>query len=98
MKRLKDLEAANPGIKWFGEHGTAGVLAIQDKSGGLPSMNYNEGTFEGAKAIDGATMVKTILKERDTCYACVVKCKRVVEVHDPDLDVDPVYGGPSTRP
>jgi aldehyde:ferredoxin oxidoreductase len=23
-----------------------------------------------------------------------VKCKRVVEVHDPDLDVDPVYGGP----
>ena len=30
--------------------------------------------------IDGTTMVKTILKERDTCYACVVKCKRVVEV------------------
>ena len=23
-----------------------------------------------------------------------MKCKRVVEVHDPDLDVDPVYGGP----
>ncbi|MGH7341500.1 MAG: aldehyde ferredoxin oxidoreductase C-terminal domain-containing protein, partial [Candidatus Rokuibacteriota bacterium] len=40
------------------------------------------------------TMVKTILKERDTCYACVVKCKRVVEVHEPGLDVDPVYGGP----
>jgi aldehyde:ferredoxin oxidoreductase len=39
-------------------------------------------------------MVKTILKERDTCYACVVKCKRVVEVHEPDLDVDPIYGGP----
>ncbi len=75
VKRLKDLEAANPGIKWFGEYGTAGVLAIQDKSGGLPSMNYNEGTFEQAKAIDGATMVKTILKERDTCYACVVKCE-----------------------
>jgi len=39
-------------------------------------------------------MVKTILKERDTCYACVVKCKRVVEVHEPGLDVDPIYGGP----
>jgi aldehyde:ferredoxin oxidoreductase len=94
IKRLKALQEANPGITWFGEYGTAGVLAIQDKTGGLPSMNYNEGTFEQAKAIDGATMVKTILKERDTCYACVVKCKRVVEVHDPDLDVDPVYGGP----
>src|SRR5687768_8802912 len=94
VKRLKALQEANPGITWFGEFGTAGVLAIQDKTGGLPSMNYNEGTFEHAKAIDGTTLVKTILKERDTCYACVVKCKRVVEVHDPDLDVDPVYGGP----
>jgi len=94
VKRLKELQEANPGITWFGEFGTAGVLAIQDKSGGLPSMNYTEGTFEQAKAIDGTTLVKTILKERDTCYACVVKCKRVVEVHDPDLDVDPIYGGP----
>ena len=94
VKRLKDLTEANPGINWFGQFGTAGVLAIQDKMGGQPTRNYSEGTFEQCKDIDGSTMVKTILKERDTCYACVVKCKRVVEVHDPDLDVDPVYGGP----
>jgi len=93
-KRLKSLQDANPGIGWFGEFGTAGVLAIQDKMGGQPTRNYSEGTFEHARDIDGATMVKTILKERDTCYACVVKCKRVVEVRDPDLEVDPVYGGP----
>jgi aldehyde:ferredoxin oxidoreductase len=94
VKRLKALQEANPGINWFGEYGTAGVLGIQNKMGGQPTRNYTEGTFEDAGAIDGGTMVKTILKERDTCYACVVKCKRVVEVHDPDLDVDPVYGGP----
>ena len=57
-------------------------------------MTYTEVTFEQAKAIDGTTLVKTILKERDTCYACVVKCKRVVEVSEPDLSVDPLYGGP----
>jgi aldehyde:ferredoxin oxidoreductase len=94
IKRLKDLQAANPGITWFGEFGTAGVLAIQDKMGGQPTRNYSEGTFEDAKAIDGSTMVKTILKERDTCYACTVKCKRVVQIDDPELTVDPVYGGP----
>jgi aldehyde:ferredoxin oxidoreductase len=94
IKRLKELTDANPGINWFGQFGTAGVLAVQDKMGGQPSRNYTEGTFEQCKDIDGSTMVKTILKERDTCYACVVKCKRVVEVHDPDLDVDPIYGGP----
>jgi aldehyde:ferredoxin oxidoreductase len=93
-KRLKALQEANPGITWFGEYGTAGVLAIQNKMGGQPTRNYTEGTFERAQDIDGATMAKTILKERDTCYACVVKCKRVVEVSDPDLGVDPVYGGP----
>ena len=94
VKRLKELQAANPGIVWFGEYGTAGVLAIQDKVGGLPTRNYSEGTFEQAKDIDGTTLAKTILKERDTCYACVVKCKRTVEVHEPGLDIDPVYGGP----
>ena len=93
-KRLKALQEANPGIGWFGEFGTAGVLAIQDKMGGLPTRNYDEGTFEDARAIDGSTLAKTLLKERDTCCACVIKCKRVVEVHEPGLDVDPVYGGP----
>jgi len=94
VKKLKELQEANPGIGWFGEFGTAGVLAIQDKMGGQPTRNYTEGTFEDAKAIDGSTLVKTILKERDTCYACVIKCKRVVEVNDPDLRIDPIYGGP----
>jgi len=94
VKRLKELQEANPGINWFGQYGTAGVLAIQDKMGGQPTRNYTEGTFEQCKDIDGSTMVKTILKERDTCYACVIRCKRVVAVHDPDLEVDPVYGGP----
>jgi aldehyde:ferredoxin oxidoreductase len=94
VKRLKELQEANPGIGWFGEYGTAGVLGVQNKMGGLPTRNYSEGTFDQAGAIDGTALVKTILKERDTCYACVVKCKRVVEVHEPGLDVDPVYGGP----
>src|SRR5262249_9003267 len=76
-KRLKALQEANPGINWFGQFGTAGVLAIQDKMGGQPTRNYTEGTFEQCKDIDGSTLAKTILKERDTCYACVIKCKRV---------------------
>jgi len=94
VKRLKELQEANPGIVWFGQYGTPGVLAIQDKVGGQPTRNYTEGLFEHAKDIDGSTLAKTILKERDTCYACVVKCKRTVEVHEPGLDIDPVYGGP----
>jgi aldehyde:ferredoxin oxidoreductase len=74
--------------------GTAEVLAYQNTQGGLPTRNWVSGTFEGWKALDGKTMAQTILKERDTCYACSVRCKRVVEVTEGPYKVDPVYGGP----
>ena len=73
--------------------GTAEVLSYQQSSGGLPTRNWASGSFEGWEAIDGKTMAKTILKERDTCYACTVRCKRVVEAEAP-YKVDPRYGGP----
>jgi aldehyde:ferredoxin oxidoreductase len=38
-------------------------------------------------------MRDTILIDRGTCYACPVKCKRVVKVDEP-YKVDPGYGGP----
>jgi aldehyde:ferredoxin oxidoreductase len=39
-------------------------------------------------------MSDSILKERDTCYACVVRCKRVVETEWQGRKVKPLYGGP----
>jgi aldehyde:ferredoxin oxidoreductase len=62
-------------------------------AGGLPTFNFQEGSFEGADKITGTTMRDTILVKRDTCYACAVRCKRVVEVLDP-IHVDRRYGGP----
>ncbi|MCL6505300.1 MAG: hypothetical protein K6T86_21710, partial [Pirellulales bacterium] len=70
------------------------VVMPQNAWGTLPTRNYNEGQFELCEQISGETMYDTILKERDTCYACVVRCKRVVEVKEGPLTVDPLYGGP----
>jgi aldehyde:ferredoxin oxidoreductase len=78
----------------LGLFGTAEVTLPQNKDGGLPSYNWKSGFFEGAEALDGTTMARTILKERDTCYACTVRCKRVVEIEDGPYKVDPLYGGP----
>ncbi|HSR46911.1 MAG TPA: aldehyde ferredoxin oxidoreductase family protein [Anaerolineales bacterium] len=78
----------------LGVYGTAEVLDGQNKAGGLPTRNWNSGAFDGWEALDGKTMSKTILKERDTCYACTVKCKRVVEVTEGPFLADPRYGGP----
>jgi len=74
--------------------GTAEVLAYQQSAGGLPTRNWVSGSFEGWKPLDGKTMAQTILKERDTCYACTVRCKRVVEVTKGPYLVEERYGGP----
>ncbi len=82
------------GIYTLGRLGTAGILSSQNMAGGLPTHNWDSGTFEGHKKLDGRTIEQTILKERDTCYACAVRCKRVVEVNNGPYLVDPKYGGP----
>ncbi len=85
---------AESGIYDMGIYGTAGVLAGQQQKGGLPTRNWSGGVFEGYAAISGATMSETILKKRDTCYACIVRCKRVVEAEWQGHKIDPHYGGP----
>jgi aldehyde:ferredoxin oxidoreductase len=84
----------NPDMPGMTEFGTSGVVMFQNTLGTLPTRNYNEGQFEHADPISGEVMARTILKERDTCYACIVRCKRVVEINEGKHIVDPKYGGP----
>ncbi|WP_313345796.1 aldehyde ferredoxin oxidoreductase family protein [Sedimentibacter sp.] len=87
-KRLKE----NGAVAGLGQYGTDGDLEGFSDEGFLVTRNWTSGYFpEGAEKLTGTTMYDTILKERDTCFACAVRCKRVVEV--PGL-VDPLYGGP----
>jgi len=103
---LADPEALKALAKWGVDHfeesdiyglgllGTAEVVRSQNAGGGLPTRNWSSGTFEGVDAISGQRMADTILKERETCFGCVVRCKRVVEVTEGPFRVDPRYGGP----
>ncbi|MFN2105102.1 MAG: aldehyde ferredoxin oxidoreductase C-terminal domain-containing protein [Candidatus Promineifilaceae bacterium] len=88
----------------LGKYGTAEVVMPQNKAGGLPTYNWSSGYFPDAEAISGEEMYDTILRGapegkqdrlgRDTCYACTVRCKRVVDIQDGDMPVDHFYGGP----
>ena len=78
----------------LGKYGTAQTVANQQKAGGLPSYNFQSGVIDGYEKIDGKTMYDTVLKERDTCFACAVRCKRVVEIKEGPFQTDPLYGGP----
>ena len=81
-------------VKGLGLNGTADVVGFQNSIGSLPAYNYNQGTFAGADHLMGDVMSNTILKERDTCYSCTVRCKRVVETEFAGQKVLPIYGGP----
>jgi aldehyde:ferredoxin oxidoreductase len=74
--------------------GTAGVVTFQHTIGSLPTFNYNAGQFEACEAISGEKMTDTILKGDDTCYACTVRCKRVVETEWQGREVERRFGGP----
>jgi aldehyde:ferredoxin oxidoreductase len=102
--RVADAEAVKRLSKWLrdtyeepyfslGNLGTARITGMLSEQGILPTRNFREGSFDGADAISGETMAKTILVRRGTCHGCFVRCKREVEVGEPYF-VDPIYGGP----
>jgi len=85
------------------KYGTASVVMPQHSMGTLPTRNYNESSFEFAEEISGEKLYDEYLRGapdgkqdklgRDTCYSCIVRCKRVVELEG-KYKVDPTYGGP----
>lgn len=107
LSKLAKWGAANlegSDIAGLAKYGTAETTGSNQAIGTLPSYNYNRGVFDGWEALDGTTMYDTILRGavegkqdrlgRDTCYACTVRCKRVVEITEGPYRVDPHYGGP----
>jgi aldehyde:ferredoxin oxidoreductase len=103
VPQAQQKDGAKAALTWFKEHydrpndrfhnlGTASAVLALEASGILPTRNFRDGSFEHAKAISGQKMAETILVNRGTCYACMVACKREVEV--PELGVTPRFGGP----
>ena len=76
------------------ELGTPGGINGLNKRAALPTRNFQDGQFEEVESISGETLRDTLLINEGGCYACPIRCKRVVEVKDEDFDVDPQYGGP----
>ncbi|NMC11710.1 MAG: aldehyde ferredoxin oxidoreductase family protein, partial [Chloroflexi bacterium] len=88
------LMSENPDMDGLGKLGTASVVMFQNSIGTLPTYNYNAGQFDRCEDISGETLYDTVLKKRDTCFGCIVRCKRVVEIAEGPYQTDPHYGGP----
>lgn len=88
---VKQRMEANDSIMDLSVNGSAGCLMPLAYEGFLPSFNWSSGVFPGAEKISGKTMRKTVLVERDTCFGCAIRCKRIVDIPG---KADPRYGGP----
>ena len=93
LTKSPEMKRRIPGFsEGFGKYGTSGTIIPMNTAGFLPTRNYTEGIMEDAAKIDGSTLSNSgMLKGRETCYACAVRCKRVVDIPG---KVDPEYGGP----
>jgi len=80
-------------MRGFWEVGTGLPMDGFEAIGNLPVRNFRDGLFPAVKKIDAAATMKTFGIKMDACYACSVRCKKVVKVDRP-YQVDPDYGGP----
>jgi len=104
--KIKNKETVLKWAKWFNSNfmgnlsnarvhnfGTGELLMGMNNDGQLPTRNFQTGFFEEAEAISAETIHSTIFQKGEGCYACPVKCKRVVKAENPYI-IDPFYGGP----
>ena len=64
----------------FHEYGTGAAMAGKSFEGGLPVLNYREGSMEDVGMIDAIAVHDQVLNEMGACYACSVRCKKVVQI------------------
>ena len=94
VKGMRDwLTANNNTIKGFQDYGTGGSMLSYESTGNLPVRNFRDGLFPTVNQIEGKTIKETVRIGMDGCFACIVRCKKVVKIDEP-YTVDPAYGGP----
>ncbi|MCX5822712.1 MAG: aldehyde ferredoxin oxidoreductase family protein [Deltaproteobacteria bacterium] len=93
-RNLTELIGQHGPSKVLRKLGTSQFVMSLNTQGILPTRNFRTGFFEGAEKISGERMTETILKREEGCYACSVRCKRVVEVPSGPYATSGNYGGP----
>ncbi len=88
---VKERMAANDTIVDTSLNGSAGCVDGHAAEGFLPSYNWEKGMMDDWIKTAGTTITETVLKKRETCFGCAIRCKGVVDIPG---KADPEYGGP----
>ena len=93
IKNFKEEFKENPPASSLNTYGTSGFTLPNNLDGQLPSYNFRTGYFEHAKDISGEKFASDVFIKKDSCYACLVRCKKVVKT-DGRYKTNPDFGGP----
>lgn len=75
------------------EFGTGADMDAFNLAGNLPVRNFRDGWFPDAGEISAIKIRDTMRVGMESCYACAVRCKKMVRLEG-RYRVDPEYGGP----
>ena len=64
----------------FHEFGTGAAMQGKSLEGGMPTLNYRLGSFEHTAKVDAVAVRDTMRVKMEACYACSVRCKKVVHI------------------
>ena len=88
----RDINAGEKGGNMH-RYGTGSGIDSGVITGNLPIRNFRDGEFPGAGKLSAMTFMEEIGIGMDACFACAMRCKKVIEAQEP-YKLDPDYGGP----
>jgi aldehyde:ferredoxin oxidoreductase len=89
--RIADQPALTGVAKWvsstmdqnhraFHEFGTGAAMQGKNLEGGMPTSNYRYGAFDEIAKVDAIAVANEVRIDMGACYACSVRCKKVVQI------------------
>jgi aldehyde:ferredoxin oxidoreductase len=96
VKEIRQFLIANPApiAKFLSAFGTGGPDTIPfEASGNLPVRNFRDGVFPGINDIHAGIMKDTMDFRMEGCFACPIRCKKMVGFKEPYV-CEQEYGGP----
>ncbi len=70
----------------FSHFGTGVAMEGKNLDGGTPSRNFKFGSFDEIRKIDAVAVGENHRIQMDACFACSVRCKKVVQIEMSEAD------------
>ena len=82
-KMIQEHPVGGTGLRVYG---TDVLVNILNETGGLPTLNFQDGHFPTADKVGGESLTDQVLVRPRGCYSCIISCGRASRVTDPKFE------------